>query len=472
MTCSTIGLDTGWSTSNTGYIYQATNNRYAVRAKATLNNGVTYSATLYVPDTDAFNAGSAAGAAGVTLSSIALNTSWSTSSTGYVYQTANNRYAVNVKATASNGNYSTQTLYVPASDAYNAGSAASAISTGEVIATDASNYQTYSSYYNVSDANAYITTNYKYARIQLKNTAGTVLSTIRVRMNRDADTSGNVTVSTVTAISTDSSNYTTYDFAVSRTAGTMYTSGSYMYGRATIALSNNVEKTLRFRVPASSSNVTSISVERPTGGMDDWIIENNHVNVGVNLSAKNGSTVLATDTGQVNVDDIVNFWVEREFDHIATLTTGSSNYTTYDNGYSWGSRLYNPTLSSGGSSVYGRIGVYNGENQLLSTIRMALSLSVASASTSSDYSDYYTSGGQWYLKVHVKNGSTEIYQTGINVQHAVDYGAQQGGGATTPITLRCTNKASSGGIATTWTFQITSTADYPFVAGTSYNFYY
>ena len=472
VTCSTIGLDTGWSTSNTGYIYQATNNRYAVRAKATLSNGVTYSATLYVPDTDAFNAGSTAGAAGVTLSSIALNTSWSTSSTGYVYQTANNRYAVNVKATASNGNYSTQTLYVPASDAYNAGSAASAISTGEVIATDASNYQTYSSYYNVSDANAYITTNYKYARIQLKNTAGTVLSTIRVRMNRDADTSGNVTVSTVTAISTDSSNYTTYDFAVSRTAGTMYTSGSYMYGRATIALSNNVEKTLRFRVPASSSNVTSISVERPTGGMDDWIIENNHVNIGVNLSAKNGSTVLATDTGQVNVDDIVNFWVEREFDHIATLTTGSSNYTTYDNGYSWGSRLYNPTLSSGGSSVYGRIGVYNGENQLLSTIRMALSLSVASASTSSDYSDYYTSGGQWYLKVHVKNGSTEIYQTGINVQHAVDYGAQQGGGATTPITLRCTNKASSGGIATTWTFQITSTADYPFVAGTSYNFYY
>jgi len=479
VTCSTIGLDTGWSTSNTGYSYQASNNRYAVRAKATLSNGVTYSATLYVPDTDAFNAGSTAGASGVTLSAIALNTDWATSSTGYVYQTANNRFAVNVKATASNGNYSTQTLYVPAADAYNAGSAATAISSGAVIATDSTNYGTYSNNYNISDANAYITTNYKYGRIELKNAAGTVLKTIRVRMARDQDTSGSVTVSSVTALTTDSTNYTSYDFAVSRSAGAMYTSGSYMYGRATIALSNNVEKVLRFRVPASTSaTITNVTVEPKTDTTDDIVIEGNYIYWKTVAKVYNSSTLLYTQNDVlVDIGTAIQFAFDtagaNNFDHIAVLSTGSSNYTSYDTGYNWGTKLYNPTLSSGGSSVYGRIGVYNENGTLLATERLALSMSVVSASTSSDYSDYYQSGGQWYLKVHVKNSSTEIYQTGINVQHAVDYGRQQGGGgATTPITLRCSSKTNSGGIANTWTFTITSTADYPFVAGTSYNFYY
>lgn len=54
------------------------------------------------------------GVSAVTISSIALNGS-------ATYQTANKRYAVSVKATASNGNSSTNTLYVNANDAYNAG---------------------------------------------------------------------------------------------------------------------------------------------------------------------------------------------------------------------------------------------------------------------------------------------------------------------------------------------------------------
>ena len=475
VTCSTIGLDTSWSTSSTGYYYQATNNRYAVRAKATLSNGVTYSATVYVPDTDAFSAGAAAGASGVTLSSIALNTDWSTSSTGYVYQTANNRFAVNIKATASNGNYSTQTIYVPAADAYNAGSAASAISSGSVIATDSTNYGTYDNAYNVSDANAYLTTSYRYGRIQLKNAAGTVLKTIRVRMARDADTSSSVTVSSVSALTTDSSNYSTYDFAVSRTAGTMYTSGSYMYGRATITLSNNVSKVLRFRVPASVS-LSSITVEPQTDTTDDLVFEDNYIYLKTKAKAytSGGSTpVYTAENVLCDVGVVVEVAIRAfETNYASVLAISSSNYTSYDTSYNWGTRLYNPNLSSGGSSVYGKVGLYSAANSLLKTYRFALSMSVTSASTSSDYSDYYQSGGRWYLKVHVKNSTTEIFQTGIDVQHAVDYGAQHGGGATTPITLRCTNKASSGGIATTWTFQITSTTDYPFVAGTSYNFYY
>jgi hypothetical protein len=51
-------------------------------------------------------------------------------------------------------------------------------------------------------------------------------------------------------------------------------------------------------------------------------------------------------------------------------------------------------------------------------------MSLQSASTSSDPSDYYQSGNSWYLKVHVKNSSTEIYQGSVNVQQAVNYGGE------------------------------------------------
>ena len=124
VTISSIALNTSWATSSTGYIYQSGYKRYQVNVRAKASNGAESTGNVYVSATDAYNAGSTDGAAGVTISSIALNTAWSTSSTGYVYQTANKRYAVNVKATASNGNSSTNTLYVPASDAYTAGETA------------------------------------------------------------------------------------------------------------------------------------------------------------------------------------------------------------------------------------------------------------------------------------------------------------------------------------------------------------
>lgn len=287
------------------------------------------------------------------------------------------------------------------------------------VTTDSTNYTTYDLTVNRSAAQIYTTSSYQYGRATITLSNGNT-STIRMRMPNQ---SSSVTMSSVTGLTTSSTDYTTYDFTVSRGASTLYTSGSYTYGRATITLSNGNTSTLRFRVP-SISGVNSITVDRPTGTSDDWEIEDNNVFVKVNLAAKNGTTIVYSGTGRVNVNDIVNFWAEEAYDHAGTLVTNSSNYTTYDTGYSWGTRLFNPTLSSGGSSVYGRLGIYNSSNSLLATLRLALSMSVVSASTSSDYSDYYTSGGDWYLKVHVKNSSTEIYQTGINVQHAVNYGKQ------------------------------------------------
>ena len=452
VTCSTIGLDTSWSTSSTGYYYQATNNRYAVRAKATLSNGVTYSATVYVPDTDAFSAGAAAGASGVTLSSIALNTDWSTSSTGYVYQTANNRFAVNIKATASNGNYSTQTIYVPAADAYNAGSAASAISSGSVIATDSTNYGTYDNAYNVSDANAYLTTSYRYGRIQLKNAAGTVLKTIRVRMARDADTSSSVTVSSVSALTTDSSNYSTYDFAVSRTAGTMYTSGSYMYGRATITLSNNVSKVLRFRVPSSISlsNITVTREHDPQNEetirdcMPDWVIENNHVYIKTKLQAYSGSTPIGSAfDGTLCVSDVASFFATENYLVLATQSSTDNNNYDLD----VDTTGYTNAFYKVGSYQYVRVQLKNQEGDNLDIVRvkmaatdMAITEVLALTSNSSTYQTYDRQATFAASSIYTPSGSTTQY---ARVQVNLNSGTHQVIRVALPASLSVTDIQSN-----------------------------
>ena len=435
VTCSTIGLDTGWSTSNTGYIYQATNNRYAVRAKATLSNGVTYSATLYVPDTDAFNAGATSGAAGVTLSSIALNTGWSTSSTGYVYQTANNRYAVNVKATASNGNYSTQTLYVPASDAYNAGSAASAISSGAVIATDSTNYTTYDNYYNVSDANAYVTTNYKYGRIQLKNAAGTVLKTIRIRMNRDSGSASltNITVtrehdprdSTMSECMNDwdlSDNTNAFikvklqAYSGSTAIGSAYDGKVCVNDIADFFASDHA--TILATQSSTANNNYAFEVDT-TGYTNAFYKSGNYQYVRFQLQNSNNNNLDIVRVKMASTDTAIS--------EVLGLTTGSSTYTTYNRQVNFAaSSLYTP---SGGSTQYARIQVNlnNGTNEVI-RVGLPASLSVTdiqSNCTSSNYSDYYQNSlGQWMLKVRAMSGNTQLYEKSLNVQHAVNYGKQ------------------------------------------------
>lgn len=154
VTATSIKLNTNWSESSTGYIYETANKRFRVRIIANLSNSKAYGSTIYVPASEAYEAGVASAETAVTIKSIALNTAWSTSSTGYVYQTANKRYAVNVKATASNENYSTNTLYVPATDAYDAGYEAGvsdgSSSGASKVYTTAINYYTLSGEQTVS----------------------------------------------------------------------------------------------------------------------------------------------------------------------------------------------------------------------------------------------------------------------------------------------------------------------------------
>ena len=93
-----------------------------------------------------------------------------------------------------------------------------------------------------------------------------------------------------------------------------------------------------------------------------------------------------------------------------------------------------------------------------------------SASTASDPSDYYQSGGRWYLKVHVKNSSTEIFQGAVDVQQAVDYGAASAGG--TEYNLYCISRTENSAGLVTCDFSISSYNGLPWQANRYYTFRY
>ena len=217
----------------------------------------------------------------------------------------------------------------------------------------------------------------------------------------------------------------------------LYDSGDYLHGRVQLKNSGgDVVKTIGVRVPKTggSGSIDHVTVEPQTDTTADLVFEDNYIYLKTKVKGyeTSSSTTPSVTFNEVLCDIGVAYQLIKStlgFDHASVLNTtgsGDDRYTNYDTSYNWGTRLYNPSLSSGGGSVYGRVGIYSA-NSLLSTLRFALSLSMQSASTASDPSDYYQSGGRWYLKVHVKNSSTEIYQGAVDVQQAVDYGAQHGG---------------------------------------------
>ena len=242
-----------------------------------------------------------------------------------------------------------------------------------------------------------------------------------------------VTVASQEVITADSNTIRDYTsgFDCDLTGKTYTPSGSTnQFGRVNIINAAGVVlKKLRIQLPASTGAVDHVTVEPQTDTTADLVFEDNsiYLKTKVNGYPSSSSTTPSVTFNEVLCDiGIAYTFIQNTvgYDHAAVLNTtgsGDDRYTNYDTGFNWGTKLYNPNLRGGGSSVYGRVGIYSA-NSLLSTLRFALSLSLQSASTASNPSDYYQSGGDWYLKIHVKNSSTEIYQGGINVQQAVDYG--------------------------------------------------
>ena len=243
-----------------------------------------------------------------------------------------------------------------------------------------------------------------------------------------------VTVTSQEVITADSNTIRDYTsgFDCDLTGKTYTPSGSAnQFGRINILNSDQtVLKKIRVQLPAGSGGaVDSVTVEPQTDTTADIVIENNYVYLKTKVKGyPSGSQTASVTFNDVLCDiGVAVQFVENTigFNHLDVLTTDNNTYRSYNHSYAWGTNLYNPSITS--SSVYGRVGIYSGNNTLLSTIRLSLYVTVTSASTASDPSDYYQSGGRWYLKVHVKNSSTEIYQGAVDVQQAVDYGASQGG---------------------------------------------
>ena len=235
-------------------------------------------------------------------------------------------------------------------------------------------------------------------------------------------------VQTVTVTAATASNYGTYDKAIAPSFNSLYTSGNYSYGLANINLSNNTTTVLRYRVPA----VSSITVSRTHGDMQDWdLSEENNVYINVNLSALSGSTTLATGTGRVNVNDVVNFWAPHQTRILATTSVSDSNNYDLDvdtTGYS------NAYFKSG-NYQYVRFELQNSNGNELGIVRvktastdMSISEVTGLTSDSGTYQTYnrqvsfaasslYTPSGSSTqyarIQVNLSNGTNEVIRVAI-----------------------------------------------------------
>ena len=389
VSCKTLGLDTGWSTSSTGYIYQTANKRYAVRGKATLSNGVTYSATMYVPATDAYNAGveegQATGESGVTCKTLGLDTSWSTSSTGYFYQTANKRYAVRGKATLSNGVTYSATMYVPAADAYDAGYNAGV--TDGTSSGSSSVYVTALSYYTVSGEQT----------VSYDSTNKTLIASVQATLS-NGNTQGSVRSVTIPATLAYNAGYNAgvSDGTTSGAAGVYVTAMKHytVSGEQTVSYDSS-NKTLTASVQATLSNGNTQGSVRS-------------VTIPATLAYNAGYNA-------VTVSSVA-------MDGTATYQSGYKRYAvnvigTAENGATKTSTIYvsaTDAYNAGAASVS--------------------SASVSSVSiTRQTYNDYYWTGSAWHIPVnatvYLSDGTSEIYSGDITVQDVVNAASSSSSGS-------------------------------------------
>lgn len=345
------------------------------------------------------------------------------------------------------------------------------------MTTSASNYTTYDRSVGLGSSSVYTSGSTQYGRVKITLSNG-VEETLRVSMPAGSASVSSITVTRNNDPRTSSMNQSMQDWDLSDQTNAFIKvnleafSGSTSLGTdaGKVCVNDIAEFFASYQgsvLATNSSNYTQYD-DQLTFYIQNYLYTNgNYKYARIQLKNSNNNNL---DVLRVQLDADGS---GSNLHHGAVLSTGSSNYTTYDTGYNWGSGLYNPSLSSGGSSVYGRLGLYDSSNILLATYRLAMSMSVTSASTSSDYSDYYYSGGHWYLKVHVKNSSNEIYQQGIDVQHAVDYGAQQGGGGpTNSVRLYCYSRTENSAGLVTCDFSVSSYNGLFWQQGYYYDFYY
>ena len=367
---------------------------------------------------------------------------------------------------------------------YQDGVAAVTISSRSILTTDSSTVNTYDTNFNCQFTADKLYnpsgTNYQYGRLEIKNAAGNVLKTLRIQL---PNSSASVDVSSASGLTTTSSDYTTYDKAVSFAASSLYDAGSTLYARLQVTLSNGNTAIIRAGIPDPTGSVTVSSASGLTTTSSNYTTYDQTVSFAASSLYDAGSTLYAraqvtlsngnTATIRAAIPDTSG---SVTLSSVSGLSTSASNYTTYDKAASFAAS----SIYTSGSTQYARIQITlsNGNTAIIRAGIPASSVSVASitsASTEYDYSDYYYSGGRWKLYVHAKDANGNILKTDtIDVQHAVNYGAQQGGGGgpSNSVRLYCYSRTENSAGLVTCDFSVSSYNGLFWQQGYYYDFYY
>ena len=321
---------------------------------------------------------------------------------------------------------------------YRDGVAAVTVSSRAVLYCNASNYTSFDTGFDCDMSGSsyhYDSNGSTYGRLEIRNSSGTALKTIRVKL----PAGGSGSISSITVIREhDPRNYSTIrecmaDWDLSETnpphvyvkvklqaySGSTAI-GSVYDGRVCVDdiadFFATEQSTILATTSTSQNNNYDIEVDT-TGYTNAFFKVGSYQYVRFQLQNEEGDNLDIVRVKMASTDTAIT--------EVFALTSNSSTYTDYDWQATYAaSSVYTP---SGSSTQYARVQVNlnNGTNK---KIRVALPASanvtdIQSKCTSADYSDYWQNSlGQWMLKVRAMSGSTQLYEKSLNVQHAVNYG--------------------------------------------------
>lgn len=336
----------------------------------------------------------------------------------------------------NNASVDNRSFNIADTQTYRDGVAAVSVSSRAVLYCNATNYNSFDTGFDCDMSGSsyhYDSNGSTYGRLEIRNSSGTALKTIRVKL--PAGGSGSITSITVTR-EHDPRDYATirecmpdWDLSDNTNAfikvklqaysGTTAI-GSVYDGKVCVndiaGFFSSDQATILATTTTTANNNYDFEVDT-TGYTNAFFNTGGYQYVRFRLQNEEGDNLDIVRVKMASTNTAIT--------EVLALTSNSSTYTTYDRQASFlASSVYTP---SGSSTEYARVQV-NLNNGTHEVIRVALPASVTvtdieSHCTSQDYSDYWQNSlGQWMLKVRAMNGSTQLYEKSLNIQHAVNYG--------------------------------------------------
>ena len=247
-----------------------------------------------------------------------------------------------------------------------------------------------------------------------------------------------ISISSVTGEPTTSGNYNTdYQYAVGLGSSSVYATGSDIYGKVKVTLSNGAESIVRVRMTVGSSNIARAEAVR-VGENDEQFVEvtsGQYIAV-VPVSIRAFSTSTATTpfwTGSANVEitDIVQSYFNRV--DISTAEAEPSTQSTYNTGVTQRVGFGITQLYGSGSVYYGRVKVTlendNVEYIRISTPRVnnvVLGEYSASERYSAALSYYKWSSNRGYIKAVAKSSNNVVTEADLDITNLIQEAMSMG----------------------------------------------